>query len=58
MSHFKKKLFWVLLIPFVVIGILLLYNVPANQRAYVVALPLPFWIVYSILDKYFSKQMK
>lgn len=50
MSHFKKKLFWVLLIPFFVIGILLLYNLPANQRAYVVALPLPFWIIYSLLD--------
>ena len=41
-----KKKYFILLPPAVLVGIVLLYNLPTADRAYVFLAPLAFWIMY------------
>ena len=42
--HTKK--YWILFYPTVTIGILLLFSLPPEDRAYVFLAPIVFWILY------------
>lgn len=42
--HWKK--YFILSLPVIVIGILLFYFLPANQRPYILLVPMAFWLIY------------
>ncbi|WP_262174695.1 SoxR reducing system RseC family protein [Saccharococcus sp. Marseille-Q5394] len=41
-----KKKYFILLPPALIIGIILLYYLPTEDRAYVFLAPIAFWIIY------------
>jgi hypothetical protein len=51
-----KKKYFILMPPMLIIGIFLLYFFPANQRPYVLTIPIVFWIFYYIWINFERKQ--
>ncbi|MBM7602747.1 sterol desaturase/sphingolipid hydroxylase (fatty acid hydroxylase superfamily) [Metabacillus crassostreae] len=47
-KELKDKRYWILLLPFLMIGILLLIYLPQNLKPFSILLGLLFWIVYYI----------
>lgn len=42
------KKYFILLIPTLVIGLLLLFYLPVSQRFYALIVPMVFWVIYHI----------
>ncbi|WP_078546786.1 hypothetical protein [Bacillus alkalitelluris] len=45
-KEFKDKRYWILLLPFLIIGILLILYLPQNFKPFTILLALVFWIAY------------
>lgn len=43
-----KNKYFILVIPVMIIGIFLIYYLPANQRSYVLLIPVIFWIIFYV----------
>lgn len=54
----KRKLYWILLIPFVFIFGIALISLPETKRNYSVFIPLLFWIVYYSVIKIYDIKTK
>ncbi|RLQ93106.1 hypothetical protein D9X91_18930 [Falsibacillus albus] len=52
-----KKRYWILMPPFLIIGIVLMKLSPQHLRPYVLLIPIVFWIVYYLWG-YIEKKRK
>lgn len=43
-----KNKYFILVIPVMIIGIFLIYYLPANQRFYVLLIPVIFWVIFYV----------
>ena len=46
MKNVHKKKYFILMPPMLIIGLLLFYFLPANQRPNVFLVPIVFWLIY------------
>ncbi|MCZ1269129.1 hypothetical protein EIH79_30885 [Paenibacillus tundrae] len=46
--NIDKKKYFILMPPMLIIGLLIMYFLPVNQRAYVFLVPIVFWLIYYI----------
>ncbi len=56
-KEFKDKRYWILLLPFLFIGIILLIYLPQNLKPFTILLGLVFWVVFYSWN-YFSEIRK
>jgi hypothetical protein len=47
----KNKRYWMLLLPFLIVGVMLIFLLPQEFKPYVPFLWIPFWILYFVLLK-------
>ncbi len=52
---FKSKRYWMLLLPFLIVGVLLILFLPQEVKPLVQLLGIPFWILYFVMAILFWK---